>query len=192
MSLFGKRESLALSTVRPIKPISQIGIKQPQKNKYFCLILKKVNIQSIFHYAFYISICEMLAQSFCSLSVGLSNLQMFQIIKISLFYHLNKYFWFVIIFPGYPGKNKLKQTNKQTKKQHMKCHQDRRNLFTTVSQETFEFFRSLFPLVSIALSLSTPSPIPLCLLMYTYTLKFKFWDKINIYIYIYLYIYIYI
>jgi len=113
MSLFGKRESLALSTVRPIKPISQIGIKQPQKNKYFCLILKKVNIQSIFHYAFYISICEMLAQSFCRLSVGLSNLQMFQIIKISLFYHLNKYFWFVIIFPGYPGKNKLKQTNKQ-------------------------------------------------------------------------------
>ena len=99
-----KRESLALSTVRPIKPISQIGIKRPQKNKYFCLILKKVNIQSIFHYAFYISICEMLAQSFCSLSVGLSNLQMFQIIKISLFYHLNKYFWFVIIFPGYPGK----------------------------------------------------------------------------------------
>ena len=150
-------ESLALSTVRPIKPISQIGIKRPQKNKYFCLILKKVNIQSIFHYAFYISICEMLAQSFCPLSVGLSNLQMFQIIKISLFYHLNKYFWFVIIFPGYPWKNKLKQTNKQ-KTQHMKCHQDRRNLFTTVSQETFEFFRSLFPLVSIALSLFLPPP----------------------------------
>jgi len=91
-------------------------------------------------------------------------------------------FWFVIIFPGHLGWGG----------QHMKCHQDWRNLFTTVSQETFEFVRSLFPLVSIALSLSAPSPIPLCLLMYTYTLKFKFWGKINIYVCVYIYIYIYI
>ena len=175
-----KRESLALSAVGPIKPISQIGIKQPQKNKYCCLILKKVNIQSIFRYAFYTSICEMLAQSFCSPSVGLSNLQMFQVIQISLFYHLNKYFLICYYFSWTSGGGG----------QHMKCHQDWRNLFTTVSQETFEFVRSLFPLVSIALSLSARSPIPLCLLMYTYTFKFKFWGKINIYVCVCIYIYI--
>ena len=105
----------------------------------------------MFHYAFCSSVCEMLAQ-FLLLTffwpIQLANASNH---KDVTFYHLNKYsFDFFIIFLEHPGEKK--------RKQHMKCHQNQRNLFTTVSQETFEFVRSLFPLVSISLSLFLPRP----------------------------------
>ena len=140
----------------------------------------------MFHYAFCSSGCEMLAQFllltfFCSLSVGLSNWQMLQIIKTWLFYHLNKYSFDFLNYFSWTSRGKKKKTA------HEMSPEPKKPLYHSLSGDIWVCKVFIPSCVHFSLSLFTLSSIPVCILMYTYTLKFKVWDKINIYTHTYIY-----